>query len=439
MSHISTEDDCDSNCFYQEQTDRKPKGEKDVVFDKSSFRGVKSDAVMINPEAKQAKRSAVEDAVAAFLAKGGKITKCPPGPKPNFRFGQPRAPAGSVGTSRSGDLSRRRWRDPMPSPAEARDLLRLAQAGNNSAYEKLFKGFNPTILKIASEYSGPPHNELYDAGVEGFCYGVRNFNLKSNNGVKAFVAPCIRGKILDAIKEWQKRGIKSDTRADRYLFANPGATAEQIVGAIGGKLKAAEQAIARVGAFVSYDTTEGSYDEDNPARSRPLSSANMSPQLLFAGSSDKTTAAENITWRLAREVARDTAERREREARNNEKNKASWRHLSKAADVDLRRRAAVAARCAQYPECDRSSELWSWHRFSNDIRSAADNKRWQQNDWYLDPNFTDDKDYKPESERKQHHVRESKKAPSRSGTAEDVGGDRESGDPRLHERERFRA
>lgn len=141
----------------------------------------------------------------------------------------------------------------------------------------------------------------------------------------------------------------------------------------------------------------------------------MSPQLRFATHSDKTTAAEEITFRLG-------AESRLQQLDNKK--------------IDLRRRAGIAARCSQYPECGRSSELWSWHRCSDDIRSAAENKRWQRVDWYLEPNFRDDRNYKPERIKDD---RESIKAIGRSSTTEDAGGNRESGESRLQQRERFRA
>jgi DNA-directed RNA polymerase sigma subunit (sigma70/sigma32) len=219
MSDIDT-DDCDSNCFFQEQTSSKPKGEKDVVFDNLSFRGVKS-AGTINPEVKQAKRDVAKDAVEAFLAKGGKITKCPPGRRPNFRFGAPRAPAGSVGTSSSNDLARKLWRDPIPPPDEERHLIRQAQRGNDRAKEKLFKAHHRTIRKIAGEYSGRAHNEIMEAGIEGFCYAVYKFDLRWNTGLNAYARDCIRNKIRDAIKEWHKGGIKSDTRTDLQILAPP--------------------------------------------------------------------------------------------------------------------------------------------------------------------------------------------------------------------------
>src|SRR6516225_5856616 len=66
-----------------------------------------------------------------------------------------------------------------------------------------------------------------------------------------------------AIKDWRREGANGETRQDRYIFSNPSVTAEEVVAAVGGKLKDAEQAIARLDAgHDSYDTNEAALDED---------------------------------------------------------------------------------------------------------------------------------------------------------------------------------
>jgi DNA-directed RNA polymerase specialized sigma subunit len=111
-----------------------------------------------------------------------------------------RPPAGSVGSSRESDLSRRRWYLPNLSPADEADLLRSARLGDKKAADKLFKHFHKDIPKISSAFSGPTHNELFAAGIEGFCYAVAHFDLRRNNGLHAYALRCIKGHVLDTSK-----------------------------------------------------------------------------------------------------------------------------------------------------------------------------------------------------------------------------------------------
>jgi len=158
MEDLRTADDADEDSFYHEAEN--PKIARDNVFDHSASRGVKPtlNALTINPRAKQTKRDRLRRQIDAFIAHGGEITKCPPGRPPNFRFGAFKPPAGSVGSSRDNDLSRRRWRGPILEAGKERDLIRAARAGDERAKDELFKSFHRLILKIVSQYSGPPHN-----------------------------------------------------------------------------------------------------------------------------------------------------------------------------------------------------------------------------------------------------------------------------------------
>jgi hypothetical protein len=377
MQDISTDYDCDS--FYCEETGgKKPKGDGDpndpVVFDQGPFRSFKPDnSLTTNAEAKNSKRLSLDVAVSAYIAVGGAITKCKPGKYRKYGPSAPRPPAGSVGSSRESDLSRRRWYLPNLSPADEADLLRSARLGDKKAADKLFKHFHKDILKISSAFFGPTHNELFAAGIEGFCYAVAHFDLRRNNGLHAYALRCIKGHVLDYIKEWRRQGIKRDSRADRELFARPGSDAQDIVDAIGGKLKAAEDAINFAGGHESYDTTEGHRDDDDRRPVQPDVSADYrrkyscfdkysrSPQVRFQTPSDKTTAEEEFTWKRMRN------------------GKATWSHYTQSAD----------------------------------IRNAEISKQWQKQNWYLDPNFSDAHDYKPEKERT--HVRPNgKQATSRA-------------------------
>ena len=265
MEDIRTADDADGESFYHEGG--KPKIARDNVFDHSAFRGVKPtlNALTINPQAKQPKRYRLQRQTDEFVARGGEITKCPPGRPPNFRFGAFKPPAGSVGSSRDNDLSRRRWRGPILEAGKERDLIRAARAGDECAKDELFKAFHRLILKIGSQYSGPPHNELMAAGTVGFLEAVQRFNLNRNSGrLSTYADHWIRKRVREAVKDWSKEGAAGETRQDRWLYSHANATAEEIVAAVGGKLVDAERAIARLsGGCEHYDTTDGAFDESD--------------------------------------------------------------------------------------------------------------------------------------------------------------------------------
>jgi hypothetical protein len=186
MEDIGTYD-CDSNSYYCEETNQKPKSDGEaVVFDQGLFRSFKPDSTLAaNWEAKEGKRLSLNAAVDAYIGGGGRITQCKPGKYRRYGRAAPRPPAGSVGTSRENDLSRRRWYLQNLSPDEERDLLRAARSGDKKAAEKLFKHFHKDILKISSTFSGPTHSELVAAGIDGFCYSVARFDLRKNNGFHA--------------------------------------------------------------------------------------------------------------------------------------------------------------------------------------------------------------------------------------------------------------
>jgi hypothetical protein len=242
MKEIRAQDDCDSS-FYCEE-----------------------------PEAKGDERKELERLTAAFLA-NSKITYCKPGPKPNFRFGSPRPPLGSVGTNRENDLTRRRWRTPKPSFGQERDLIRQARSGDDKAKQKLLEAIgHRQILRIAKRYSGPPHNEIMAAGLLGFCEAIEGFNLASNSGeLSTYAEYWIKKRISGCIRAWRGEGIKDESNATRYLFSNSRATAEEIVTKIGGTIKNAEEAIERLNsASESYD--ERQYDDDErQMQQEPLS------------------------------------------------------------------------------------------------------------------------------------------------------------------------
>jgi hypothetical protein len=396
MKDIDTDYDYASNSFCLEETNpKKPQGDGEaVVFDQGLFRSFKPDnSPTTKFEAKESRQLTLNAAIHDYVVAGGEITKCKPGKYLKYGPGALRPPAGSVGTSRENDLSRRRWYLPNLSPTDERDLLRGARLGEKKAADKLFKYFHKDILKISSAFPGPTHNELVAAGIEGFCYAVAYFDLRRNNGFHAYALRCIKGHVLDYIKEGRRQGIKRDTRADRELFARPGSTAEDIVEAIGCKLEAAEGAINFAGGHESYDTTEGQRDEDERRPTQADVSADYrckyscfdkysrSPQLRFHTVWEKTTGEEELIWRRLR---------------------------------------------------NGKPTNWDSYKQNADIRSPEISKQWQKQNWYLDPNFSDAYDYKPEKETT--HVRNRKQATRRASASAIVSCSGGSGQSRLHQR-----
>jgi hypothetical protein len=265
MEKILTEDELGNDNFYHDaRTVEGDKHRQECIFDKGSFAfGLPKGAATINPQAKQTKCDRLERLVDEFLESGGAIMICPPGKPPKFRFGAFKSSSGSSGACRSSDLSRRRWYDPLPNRREERDLIRKAKSGDERAKQKLIEINHRFILTILTEYSGPPHNDLMAAALFGFSEAISRFNESRSYRLPTYAKHWIRKYIRLAIKDWRREGAAGETRQDRYIFSNPGATAEQAVAAVGGRLENAENAIARLDTgHEHYDSGEAAFDED---------------------------------------------------------------------------------------------------------------------------------------------------------------------------------
>src|SRR5213082_2613650 len=86
-------------------------------------------------------------------------------------------------------------------------LLAASAACRSIARSKSsMKSFHRFILKIVSQYSGPPHNELMAAGTVGFWEAVERFNLNRNSGrLSTYAEHWIRKRVREAVKKWAKR------------------------------------------------------------------------------------------------------------------------------------------------------------------------------------------------------------------------------------------
>ena len=268
MRNVLTTDHNCNNYFYQDDP-HKSEGDshrQEVVFDNGGIAtGLPKTTTSptINPEARQRQRNELNQLTAIFLRGGGKVTVCPPGTPPNFRFGKFKSPSPLRGMTSAGDLSQRRWHGPTLDARTERELIRKAKSGDETAKQKLLEAFHRFVLSIASKHSGPPFNDLMAAGLVGFVEAINRFNENRGCRLSTFARHWIEKHVRLAVKDWRREGASGETRQDRYIFSNPRATAEEVVAA-GGTLADAERAIARLDAgHESYDTSEAAFDEDD--------------------------------------------------------------------------------------------------------------------------------------------------------------------------------
>lgn len=185
------------------------------------------------------------------------------------------------------DLSKRSWWHDLPSPADDADLLRLIKYKDDAAAkEKHFKNWDRTLKEFAREYHGPPWEERYTAAIGGYCEALHRCDPRRNNGFYAYAfgkRGWVRKFLDEACMEWRRRGqsIQKLTRADRYVYYNRDATAEDVVRAVYGepskldwvnvrRLRDAQGAIDRAKAYWhghrSYDTREAPYHQEEGKR-----------------------------------------------------------------------------------------------------------------------------------------------------------------------------
>lgn len=163
--------------------------------------------------------------------------------KGNIAFGLPRRSRTNPDTPNN--LSRYRWRGPIPDQRTERDVIRKARSGDQEAKRKLVEVFHRKLLKIVGEYSGPPHDDMLSAALFGFWLAVSRFNENRGYRLWTYAKDWVRKYIRLCIKDWRREGAAGETRQDRFIFSNGAATAEQVVAATGGGISNAERAIAR--------------------------------------------------------------------------------------------------------------------------------------------------------------------------------------------------
>jgi hypothetical protein len=196
---------------------------------------------------------------------------------------------------------------------EERELIREAQRGNQAAIDRLMSEFDRMVVKRAraffrgdpkrgagSEQRSPDaksekvavdvedddlgrdealptdyigtlaDDEIIAAGRLGLLEAIARFDFSLPYRFSTIARHYIRGRILSAVKNWAGHGLASDSKADRWLAFHRGATAEEIVAAIGCTRESAELAVEREYAaqrFCSYFEQEDAWNFDGPASS----------------------------------------------------------------------------------------------------------------------------------------------------------------------------
>ena len=103
------------------------------------------------------------------------------------------------------DLTKHRWRGPILTSDEERDLVRRSQAGGGSAKRRLLEAFDRLLKKIASQYYGPPFEERLGQAQIGFLKAIHAFDLKSNFRVATSVRTYVRNEIWTFVRSHYRR------------------------------------------------------------------------------------------------------------------------------------------------------------------------------------------------------------------------------------------
>jgi hypothetical protein len=142
------------------------------------------------------------------------------------------------------DLVAHRWRGPLLTREQEADIVRRVQADKALAFDELLAGFHRKILQIASGHM-PKHwrrrlpfrdkhvnnllfEDLVAAGVMGLWQAVPGFDAALDFAFWTKARLRVLGAISDESRQWRRHG-QGETRIERWLYAHPGATPEQVL------------------------------------------------------------------------------------------------------------------------------------------------------------------------------------------------------------------
>jgi Sigma-70 region 2 len=140
------------------------------------------------------------------------------------------------------DLVAHRWRSPLLTREQEADIVRRVR--EPMAFDKLLAGFHRKILQIAGGHM-PKHwrrrlafrdkhmnnllfEDLVAAGVMGLWQAVPGFDAALGFAFWTKARLRVLGAISDEARRW-RRHSQGETRIERWLYAHPGATPEQVL------------------------------------------------------------------------------------------------------------------------------------------------------------------------------------------------------------------
>ncbi len=95
----------------------------------------------------------------------------------------------------------------MLQPVEFDTIINQAKNGDEIALGKLIKEFSSIISGISKSYFlyGGDIEDLYQIGLIGFYDAIQKFDFTKNDNFTKFAKICIHSKIIDAIKEANRK------------------------------------------------------------------------------------------------------------------------------------------------------------------------------------------------------------------------------------------
>jgi hypothetical protein len=155
-------------------------------------------------------------------------------PKPLPRFNGPAI----------NDLVVHRWHGPLLNRDQEVDIVRRVQAREGLAFDELLAGFHRKVLQIANGHM-PKHwrrrmafrdkhvnnllfEDLVAAGVVGLWQAAPGFDTSLGFAFWTKARSRVLGAISDEARHWRRHG-QGETRLERWLYAHPEATPEQVL------------------------------------------------------------------------------------------------------------------------------------------------------------------------------------------------------------------
>jgi RNA polymerase sigma factor (sigma-70 family) len=134
----------------------------------------------------------------------------------------------------------------------------------------LEREFRALVHKIAGKFYGPRYEDRVQAGWIGFWEAVRDFAPNATNRLSTFAFKRIEKAVREECRQFYYQGQTEESRADKWLFSHPGATADEVVSgtaadAAPASRAAADAAVVRQAGLacdIPYDTTEPGFEDD---------------------------------------------------------------------------------------------------------------------------------------------------------------------------------